>query len=683
MRRSPLDGTLAAKLTGRQRYVSDLALDADLHAALVFVRGPGPVVVPPAERLRAQLPSGVLVFTAEDLPHAMSTAREPAGGPERALLCRDIAYPGRPVAFVLAESVARARAAARRAEEALIHGPAVGPRQGGEPVEVLVRARSSTSEAGLVTATHTVRVAPAAHSALESRAAVAVPGPGHRVEVHTNAQDAQAVAEQVRSGLGASGPEVVVVKHDEGGAFGGKQDPWFEPVLCWLAITHGTSVSLCHRPWEHLLAGPSRHQFEVTAELSVDPASLAVRRWRLAVTIHSGDGVHHVRSIANTVLDTFRSWLPSAAYEFVAEVVRSCRPPGTAYRGCGVPWAVAAFDVALRKAADLLGQPKERLLSVLVAGAAQAFRPALLRRLAAVPVRPGAVTGVSVAALATGLPGHPDDVTTCLLTLTPDRRVLIVTGNPDGGTGSHEGLRAYAGRLCGVPVDRVEVSVDPALADGGKRAQRSTYMSALALRAAYRTACARVGDLLASRFGAPVEIRGTAGGVLLAPRRGPELPATAWLSRLDLTMTAHGDATNTEAPLSSAACRVSVVDDDGLARVDALALTVDAGRIAVSHAAFGQAYGGIAWGIGSALVEGAAWSPRRTARAHGYVRSGDLPRTIDVRLLDRTDRHDRLPHGIGEVPMLPVVGAVVDALYQLRGERDNTALPELPEWVCR
>lgn len=667
---------LVRKLTGRHRYVSDLATDADLHAALVYVRGPGALTVPPAHRLRSRLPSGVQVLTAAELP--------PGVAAENSLLGSAAAYPGQPVAIVVADTPARARAVARSAEAELGTVLVATAGEPGGPVELLVdEGPAAGGDRDWLTVEHTVRVAPAAHAALESRAAVAVPLPGHRVQVHTNAQDPQSVAEQVRRQLGDPGLDVVVTKHDEGGAFGGKQDPWWEPVLCWLALTRRASVSLCPRPWEHLLAGPSRHGFEVTAGVSVDPGSLAVCAWRLDVAIDSGDGANHVRSIAMTVLDTFRTMLPAAAHTFTARSVHSVRPPGTAYRGYGVPWALAAFDVALRKASGRLGCPKERLLAALCAAAPGVFRPPLLDRLAPLPVRPWASTGVSVAALATGMPGHPDDVSGCRLTLTADRRALVVTGSPDGGTGSHAGLRAGAGRLCGVPADRVDVAVDAALVDGGKRAQRSTYMSVLAVRDAYRTACECLRDQLAERFGTPVSTVRTAGGVLLEPRGGPRLPVVDWLARLGVTVTADGRAANTEPPLSSAACRVSIVDDGGVPGVDALAMVVDAGRIAAADGAFGQVYGGIGWGIGSVLVEGGRWNPQWTLREHGVTRSGDLPRVLDVRLFDRVDRYDRLPHGIGEVPMLPVVGALADALYQLRGDQECTTLPDAPGWRQR
>ena len=120
------------------------------------------------------------------------------------------------------------------------------------------------------------------------------------------------------------------------------------------------------------------------------------------------------------------------------------------------------------------------------------------------------------------------------------------------------------------------------------------------------------------------------------------------------------------------ACQIAEVDVDtglGTVKVRRLVAAHDVGRAVNPTQVEGQIHGGIAQGIGLALME--EYVPGRTENLHDYLipTFGDMPE-IETILIE--DPHPLGPYGakgVGEHALIPTAPAVLGAIYHATGAR--------------
>ena len=125
-----------------------------------------------------------------------------------------------------------------------------------------------------------------------------------------------------------------------------------------------------------------------------------------------------------------------------------------------------------------------------------------------------------------------------------------------------------------------------------------------------------------------------------------------------------------------------VAVDMELGTVKVLHMTAahDLGRVINPLLAEGQIEGGIAQGLGMALME--EFIPGRTANLHDYLipTFGDMPEVTSI-LIEKPDPEGPMgAKGLGEHVLIPTAPAILNAIRHASGAR-ITRLPALPHRV--
>ena len=118
----------------------------------------------------------------------------------------------------------------------------------------------------------------------------------------------------------------------------------------------------------------------------------------------------------------------------------------------------------------------------------------------------------------------------------------------------------------------------------------------------------------------------------------------------------------------------------GKVRVDHIIAAHDLGRVINPMLATGQIEGGIAQGLGLALME--EYIPGRTENLHDYLipTTGDMPR-IDSILIEKPDPVGPFgAKGLGEHVLIPTAPAILNAIRHATGAK-ITKVPALPHRV--
>lgn len=118
----------------------------------------------------------------------------------------------------------------------------------------------------------------------------------------------------------------------------------------------------------------------------------------------------------------------------------------------------------------------------------------------------------------------------------------------------------------------------------------------------------------------------------------------------------------------------------GTTRVVKITAAHDLGRVINPLLAEGQIEGGIAQGLGMALME--EYIPGRTENLHDYLipTIGDIPE-IEIKFIEKTDPEGPMgAKGLGEHVLIPTAPAIINAIRDASGAR-ITQLPALPHRV--
>jgi aerobic carbon-monoxide dehydrogenase large subunit len=158
-----------------------------------------------------------------------------------------------------------------------------------------------------------------------------------------------------------------------------------------------------------------------------------------------------------------------------------------------------------------------------------------------------------------------------------------------------------------------------------------------------------------------------------------------------LEETAFYDPKNFTFPAGCHVCEVEIDPETGVVEVVGFTAVDDVGRVINPMIVEGQVHGGLAQGIGQALLEGCVYDESNGQLVSGSYLSYTMPRAADLPSYDVSTKETPCPHnplgvkGVGEVGAIgapaAVMNAVVDALAHL-GIR-NVDMPATPERVWR
>jgi aldehyde oxidoreductase len=519
-------------------------------------------------------------------------------------------------------------------------------------------------------------------------------------------------------------PERVrIVPSAVGGGFGGKLDLSVQPLLVAAARRFGRPARIVYDRPESMASSTKRHPAEMTATLVADPTGRL-----LAYDFHgdfdTGAYASWGPTVANRVPIHASGPYRVQAVRALTRAVHTHGPVSGAFRGFGVPQSTLVVEGLLDDLArDLAIDPLElRHANALRAGDAtptgqqlaasvglraclDALRPAWrAARDAAARSRHDAAgprrRGVGIACMWYGIGNtviaNPSTMT---LGLRRDGRVVLYNGAVDIGQGTYTVLPQIAADALGVPVSCIDqVRADTSLTeDAGKSsASRQTFVSGNAARAAAldlrRRLLERAG--LADDAADPVSLHPGDGVLVLRSARGE--------TRLDLSALptdANGDVAlgrgrfdPPTVPLDpdgqgvpyatyGFAAQFAEVEVDlelGTVKVLSVHAAHDVGRAVNPTQVEGQIHGGIAQGLGMALME--EYVAGRTDNLHDYLipTVGDMPPIVVHLIEDPEPLGPWGAKGVGEPALVATAPAILNAIRDATGVRPGH-LPVTPD----
>ena len=599
------------------------------------------------------------------------------------------------------------------------------------PGNVLCRGRVMCGDvaAGLVAAAHATietetgfvehaYIEPEAGYAVRVASGVGPSGETDRIEIHACTQTPYMDRDELALILGLRQDQVRVVPTAVGGGFGGKLDLSMQPLACLAAwLLHRPVRTVYTRP-ESMASTTKRHPARIRAAAAAD-ATGRLTALRFYGDFNTGAYASWGPTVANRVpvhaSGPYR--VPAVLAETVA--LHTNDPPAGAFRGFGVPQAALATEALMDMLAEQLDQdPLEfRHLNALRPGDAtatghvlgqgaalaeclDALRPhwtAMRAAAAAANLAPGPVrAGVGIACMWYGI-GNTSMSNPSEMVMGIDARgqPVLFSGAVDIGQGSNTIMVQIAADALGVPAASIRlVSGDTDLTrDAGKTsASRQTLVSGNAARLAGEALRAEILRRANAGPRATIELHdgaiqvrhdGTSSTIELPPADAQGLVLRGE-GRYDPPTTVL-DADGQGIPYASYAfaAQIAAVEVDtglGTVRVTQIVAAHDVGRAVNPQQVEGQVHGGVAQGLGLALME--EFVPGRTENLHDYLipTIGDVPEITTI-LIEAGDAHGPYgAKGVGEPALVATAPAILAAIHHATGAR-ILRVPATPDRV--
>jgi aldehyde oxidoreductase len=520
--------------------------------------------------------------------------------------------------------------------------------------------------------------------------------------------------------LGLAPEKVRIVPTATGGGFGSKLDLSVQPLIGLVALKTGRPAALTYGRAESMMSTTKRHPGSMRASVGADANG------RITGMVFEGD--------FNT--GAYASWGPTVAvrvpvhasgpyltpnYRAIGRAIHTNGPISGAFRGFGVPQAAVMQETLYDELAATLGMDRLdfRLLNALrdgqttvagqrmdggvgIAACLGALKPAWDRAVAqamAANAVDGVVRrGVGVASCwyGCGNTGIPNP-STIRLGITRAGELVLHQGAVDIGQGSNTVITQICADALGVPLETIRVEgADTALTpDAGKTSgSRQTYITGKAAEKAGRAL--RETILRAANVSGAASVALEAGALVVTEgdaRRRIDLSA--------LDENGHGYVLMAEEsydpptvplgpkgqgrPYAVYGYGAQIVELDvdtrlGTVKLRRITAAHDVGRAINPLLAEGQIEGGIAQGIGMALMED--YVPGRTENLHDYLipTIGDVP-PIDTILVEVPDPEGPFgAKGLGEHVLIPTAPAILNAIRDATGVL-VTRLPATPSRV--
>ncbi|MEJ7772194.1 MAG: xanthine dehydrogenase family protein molybdopterin-binding subunit [Geodermatophilaceae bacterium] len=566
------------------------------------------------------------------------------------------------------------------------------------------------------------RVAPVP---LETRAAAACWGPDGRVTVWCSNQGAQQVRDQLTEWLALDDGVVHVITPDVGGGFGAKigADPEFA-LIAWLARQQGRPVRWAESRSENLVGMVHGRGQDQTVTIG-GRRDGTVQTYSIEIVQDSGAYPWLGTALPGlTILMAPGVYAIDKVHGSARSLVTNTTPTG-AYRGAGRPEATAAIERAMDLFAveigvDSVAVRRRNLLPaftephktptgatydsgnyvaaldrVLAAAGYDDLRREQAQRRSRGDVYQLGI-GISVYVEITG--GEPDEggEEHAQIEVHADGRATILTGASPHGQGHATGFAMLASARLGIPLDKITVQhgdTDRVPEGGGTMGSRSLQQGGAAVHQAAgelidlaRQRAARVleanpDDLVVDLPLAGLSVRGTPGtGVSFAELAAEEA----------LLVNSTFSAAAATYPFGAHIAVVEVDTESGKAEVRRMVSVDDAGTILNPLLAEGQRHGGIAQGVGQALLEEVlyddAGNPLTSTLAdYPFVSATELPSFELIAMETVTEMNPLGAKGIGEAGTIgstpAVQNAVIDAVAHL-GVR-HIDMPTTPMRVWR
>ncbi|WP_374427433.1 molybdopterin-dependent oxidoreductase [Tabrizicola sp.] len=513
--------------------------------------------------------------------------------------------------------------------------------------------------------------------------------------------------------LGLPLERVRIIPSATGGGFGSKLDISLQPLIGLVTLKTGRPCRMVYSRAESMTSTTKRHPAEMRGRIGCDVEG-RITGMEFEGRFNTGAYSSWGPTVANRVPVHVSGPYLTPNVTARARAIHTHGPVAGAFRGFGVPqgalWQETLYDrLADKVGIDRLefrlrnalrdGDPSatsQVLRAVGIHDCLSALKPHWTRALAEAAAQKGRGVGVASCWYGCGNTALPNP-STIRIGLSQAGEVVLHQGATDIGQGSNTVIAQIAAEALGLPLTAFRlIGPDTALTpDAGKTsASRQTFVTGRAAKAAAEGLRAEILRRANAGEGAVLALEGA---VLTVRDRGT-------LARIDLStlpLDAHGHALTAEAsydpptsPLDAngqgapyavygyGAQMVEVEVDRAFGTVRLLKITAahDVGRAINPLLARGQIEGGIAQGIGMALME--EYLPGRTENLHDYLipTFGDVP-PIESLLIEVPDPEGPFgAKGLGEHVLIPTAPAILNAIRHATGA-EITRVPALPHRV--
>jgi CO/xanthine dehydrogenase Mo-binding subunit len=460
-----------------------------------------------------------------------------------------------------------------------------------------------------------------------------------------------------------------------------------------------------------MAASTKRHPARVTAKFGCDAAGKLVA-CDVSATFDTGAYASWGPTVANRVpvhamgpyfVPNVRTW---------GEAFFTNGPPAGAFRGFGVPQAAIAHEAMMDSLADQLGidRLEFRHRNALRAGdvtacgqtldhsaglaqCLEALRPHWQKAQAEIAAfnAKGDVKrrGVGVGCMWYGIGNTSmSNPSTMRVGLAADGTLTLYSGALDIGQGSNTIMTQIAADALGLPVGQFTlVTGDTDLtADAGKTsASRQTFVSGKAAERAGHDLRQKILRLANAGPDAGLTLDGATlkvsdGGVTHALDLAKVGPLMGEGTFDPPTTPLDADGQGVPYATYAFAAQIAIVEVDvelGTVKVLRMVAAHDVGKAINPTLVEGQIEGGIAQGLGLALME--EYLPGRTENLHDYLipTIGDVPEIECILIEDREPLGPSGAKGVGEPGLVPTAPAILGAVHHATGVRVHR-VPVLP-----
>jgi carbon-monoxide dehydrogenase large subunit len=708
-------------LTGRGAFTDDLSLPGEVHACIVRsphaharIRGIHAVSAPGVLAMltgKDALADGLKPIPFRPIsPNPHEVPLKGSFPPFPVLTVDTVRFVGEAVAIVVAETRALARDAAERveleyetleAEEKLCVDVEVG-----DTVAVAAAFARAAHVVRFETRLNRVTGMP-----MEPRATLAAYENG-RYTLHATSAWVQRHRADLATVLGVPEESVRVVTRELGGNYGTRNNFYPEYALvAWAAKRVGRPVKCALDRHECFLSDDHSRDLAAQAELALDREG----RFLAFRTANTSDlGAHAISTVPLSKgigVSTSVYHLPAVAAR--ARGVLSNTTPTSSYRAAGRPEVMFVIErlidlAARRHGFDRLEIRRRNLVApsampyrnpfglVYDSGEYLAVQERAVRaadwagfeeRRAAALAR-GRYRGIGLAnyiELNTGAPREQAEVT-----VRPEGRIDLVLGTLSSGQGHETAFAQFLADCFAVDPSQVRLLAgdsDVAKVGGGTHSGRSMRMGAAVMRGAADRAIEAGRKAAAERLeAASADIEFVAGRFTV---KGTD--RSIGLFEVGVVAGVYDESTSLPSfAYGCAVCEVEIDPETGVAQVVAHTNVDDCGRAINPLILHGQAHGGMAAGIGQALLERCVYDEAgqlqsATLMDYALPRADQLPMfTTEISEVPSTT-HPLGLRGGGEGGTTPALGAVANAIADALAPLgvEHVELPATPERVWR
>ena len=717
---------VACRLRGEPVFSADLDFEDALTLKVLRSTRPHALIIGVDYRKALEIEGVVRVFTARDIPGTNLTGIINKDQP--LLADGKVRSVGEPVALVAAENERAAQRALDVIEVDYKDLPAVfAPQQALEPDAPKVHEKGNllatrrivkgdveqAFERSAVVIEKTYRTARIEHNYLEPDAGAGYVDEDGTLVIYASTQNPHYDLKEVCGLLGLEERKVRIIQAATGGGFGSKLDLNMQGFI-GLALLHlKRPVKMVYSREESYVATAKRHPLEITLKTGADRNG---RLLALQADIIGDTGAYGSYGIAVASRAAVHATGPYEIENVAIEsrCVYTNNPFCGAMRGFGTPQVAVAHESQMDLLAQALGMdPFElRMLNILKSGSETATGQKLTASvgiaecLAAVKPHyewaktvwckeagePYRKRGIGLAGMWYGIGNTGvQNPSTARIKIDLGGNVSLYTGCADIGQGSTTVLAQIAAETLGIEPEDIRLYVADTRCTtnaGATSASRQTYISGNAVKQAAQ----KLADVLLTeavnklkvprsalvlRDGCAADSRNPAHRIELSAlarhANGKGIPLK-WQGYFDPETEPLDPATGQGIPYATYAFAVQLVlltvdTLTGEVRIEKVFAAHDVGRAIHPENVKGQICGGVAMGIGFALME--EFEPGHTLSMKDYhiPTCADVPEIVPIIVESFEPSGPFGAKGVGEPALIPTAPAILNALDNALGRR--------------